>query len=1302
MKGNTTLRRAKSLLWTAFSIVVIVAAVLVGIGKLLMPYSDRYQPRLEAWLSEEFGRPVVLDSFDGEWLTFGPRLTLRGMRLLSPGEDATALEGSAEVDVVIDSAALDIRPLNLLLPGQPLYNFRVIGADFRVQRTEEGELRVSGFGVRPSGREHEGSALRDLVRVGEVVLEDSNLQYSDDRYGVQLNLRGIRGTLRMTGDELASEIRASLYDDRSDLVIGELEGTAILSLGPEQEVVSARWQATTRELMLAALQGRLPPNPFLPLTGSFNAELWGSWSPADGHRVKGATDLREARLVNDYQDLWLDHVNTRFDWQFKSRRNWSLHFADFLFDDGEQAWTAPRLSLARHTADGLGLWISADRLPLGVPLRLARDIMSMYGTPWPAFLPRAVNGEVSEFDLLLDAGWRVDLVRGELHGASVSDWARWPNLEGLSGRIDLHRGTGRIDLHGNEVLVDWPGMFRETLAVTLGSCTVDLDWGDRWQAAIRNCSVANPDLAAHAEILLAGNTGRPAIDANVVLTRARVGHLDPYWPESAMGDNVKAWLRRGLVSGKLESARVSLHGDLDDWPFRGGTGRFEAVAHISDGELDFADGWPHLKKFNAVARFVGASMDIRGQADDLAGVPVAAAGAAIADFATPLLVVDYAGAASLPAMLGFLRRTPLRASMGSDLSEFQWSGDVRTDGQVRVPLGATPGELTVAGRAQLTGGGFADPAAEVVLETVSGQVEYDENGFRGSGLQAEFRGHPARLDLAADAGAAEKFRADLIGEFGIQQVIPAFLLEDFSALAAASGECEWDISVSVRDSADGSGRRAYLGIESGLEGVSLDFPAPLAKPAEERWPMRLDFPLVGADPDAAESGRERVLDLRVADRLVLRLDLPANSGSVRRAVIGLGERMPQLPGAGQIRIEGSTGLLDLDHWVDVVVDEAARGQSMGELTLEPGLLHAQELHFLDRRFADVDLAFSAEGQDIRAEFDGADIQGKLRYTTGSVGMHSMSAEFERLALGEPLSSGVELDTDPAQLPALHLYAHSLKYAGVELGETRIEAFPIANGFRFEKIDASSDQVRLKASGEWLRDAGGQRSDFDINIASESLGDLLHSMDFASPVEGGQTLVTLNAWWPGPPAAFALSRLNGQVEFSVVDGNISSASPGSGRLLGLLSIQALPKRLALDFRDVFDTGFSFDEATGTFNMENGMASTDDVQLRSSAANISVSGRTDLVAREYDQLLTIKPGVGNTLPIIGALAAGPIGAGAGLALQGLLHNELAEATQVQYAVTGHWEDPKFEAVDVVRQRSMDAPPVEAEQKRGNEGP
>jgi len=123
---------------------------------------------------------------------------------------------------------------------------------------------------------------------------------------------------------------------------------------------------------------------------------------------------------------------------------------------------------------------------------------------------------------------------------------------------------------------------------------------------------------------------------------------------------------------------------------------------------------------------------------------------------------------------------------------------------------------------------------------------------------------------------------------------------------------------------------------------------------------------------------------------------------------------------------------------------------------------------------------------------------------------------------------------------------------------------------------------------------------------------------------------------------------------------------------------LPKRLSLDFRDVFDAGFSFDEASGSFTMENGHARTDDVILSSSAARISLAGSTDLVGQQYDQLLTVKPGLGNTLPVIGAIAGGPVGAAAGLALQGLLHEQLGDALQVQYTITGSWDDPVFEPV------------------------
>jgi uncharacterized protein (TIGR02099 family) len=1273
---GTLLRRAKSLLWTAFSILVILAAVLMGIGNLLTPYSDRYQPQLEAWLSKEFGQPVVLDSFEGEWTAFGPRLSLRGMKLLPGTADATGKPPPLEAEVAIESAALEIRPLNLLLPGFPLYHFRVVGADFELLRSAEGELRLSGFGVSQRAGQREGSALRELARVGEVVLEDSSLAYRDELYGIRLDLRGIRGRLNLEGNDLASEIRASLFDERSGLVIGEVEATILLSLGPNQRVTGARWQGTARELMLAALQGQLPPNPFLPLTGWFNAEVWGDWTAAEGHTIRGVTDLTDARLVNEYQDLWLDRVNTRFRWHFQDGRHWELHLADFLYDDGQQTWTAPRVSLARNTASGLGLWISADWLPLGVPLRLTRNVMSLYGTAWPAFLPRAAAGSVSGFDLVLDDGWHIELARGEVQQGGVMDWGRWPNLQGLNGHVELGRNTGRLWLSGDRVDIDWPRMFRAPVWVTVADCLVDFEWGQRWQVGVSHCALQNEDLAVHGETVISGNTGRPSIDLNVEVTGGNAGRLDPYWPEEVLSDGVKSWLRGGLVAGDLQSGRVSIHGDMDDWPFRQGEGRFEAIAQVEGAEIDYLEGWPVAREVGVTARFVNVSMDLQGRVGAIGGAAVKDARAVIADFARPVLLIDYAADSEIPTLLGFLQQTPLQEHIGANLSRFEFAGPAATRGTITVPFGGRAGGVAVEGTVRLADGRFSDPELGITLSGIEGQLSYNERGFKGEALAAEYRDRPARLDLLADADSGQAFRADLEGVFSIEDLIPPFLLDDIGRFAPSVGECAWQVAVSVprREADEDRDGQAILELRSGLEGVSLDLPAPLAKKVGERWPLRLALPL---------GSGERVLRLELDQRLAMYFDLPEGAAAPARAVARLGGGEARLPAPGLVRIEGRTASLDLDGWLDLVLDEIARGGGMAGLALEPSEVSAQQLTFLDRLYSDVGIAFSVEASHVEAEFSSENLDGSVRYTSSAAGAGSLSAEFDRLVLEEPVSTGVEMDTNPAELPALHFYARSFRYGSIELGETRIEAFPIAGGFHFDKIDASSERLKLQARGDWLLDQQGHRSDFDIHIASESLGDFLQSMDIASPIQGGQTLVSFNAWWPGTPASFALSRLNGQVEFSVVGGNITSASAGTGRLLGLLSVQALPKRLALDFRDVFDSGFSFDEAGGTFEMKNGTATTNNVLLRSSSANISVSGSTNLVAREYDQLLTIRPGVGNTLPIIGALAAGPGGAAAGLALQGLLQEPLAEATQVRYSVTGSWENPVFETVEVARQ-------------------
>jgi uncharacterized protein YhdP len=426
------------------------------------------------------------------------------------------------------------------------------------------------------------------------------------------------------------------------------------------------------------------------------------------------------------------------------------------------------------------------------------------------------------------------------------------------------------------------------------------------------------------------------------------------------------------------------------------------------------------------------------------------------------------------------------------------------------------------------------------------------------------------------------------------------------------------------------------------------------------------------------AGDQRLLNVSLSDRLSVKAMLGEGWTAPQSAAIRIGAGEAQLPSEGLLSVGGSTDVADLDGWTGIVIDQARQGKGLGGLALESAALSAGEIRFLDRRFEAVDLEFSTSNGVLNTRFDSEAINGQLTFRGADGGSQSLSAEFERLVLDEPLTSGVEMDVDPSRLPALHLYAESIRYSGVELGKTRIEAYPNSSGFHFEKVEAESPNISVRASGDWVLRNGAHRSSFDIHMASESLGDFLRQLDIASPMEGGQTLVDFGVWWDGSPGQFKLARLNGDVDFSVNSGVILNASSGSGRLLGLLSVQSLPRRLALDFRDVFDSGFVFDEANGSFTMLNGSARTDDVTLTSSAANISFSGTTDLVAREYDQLITVRPGLGNTLPVIGAIAGGPGGAAAGLALQGLLHNELGEATQVQYTLTGAWDEPQIEPV------------------------
>ncbi len=1254
-------RRLRTLLWTALTLLTVLAAVVVGIGKLLMPYSVHYQPELEAWLSKAFNQPVRVESFSGEWKAFGPRISLRGLTLMPEG---------LQSDIAISRAALDIKPLNALIPGRPLYSFRIIGADLSLVRQSDGRYVLSGLGVSDSGSGNEKSpGLRDVALNGEVRLQDISLSFDDPERGIHLVLANVNGRLAADGRNISAEIHASVTDRGRQRVVGDLETTVKLRLDSEQHLAKAQWHVQTGELLLAELARQLPRHPLVPVSGRLNAEVWGEWQAGSPQEMQGVLDLRDATLSSQTGPMTIDHLNSRFNFQFTARKNWRFDLSDLEVTYEGEEWQSARFSVARNLSQDLGLWVSADFLELEFPLQLTQRIIASYNTPWPGAIPKRAQGNVTDFDLVLDSKWRVKMAKGQLENGRFWGWEKGPDIEGIDATVDLDNGEGNVSFSGQSVKLDWLTTFRRPVIAALTDCRLEIRWEDKthWGVDLNYCRFENQDISAFGRVRMAWNEGKPDVDINVAMEHGDISRFGDYWPENVMSKKTLHWLRTSLLSGEVVQGRYSMVGDLDDFPFKNHVGRMQAIAPVRDIDIKYADKWPNAKQVDGTAVFENSGMMVEGVIGNTAGARVDRVTASIEDFKNPVLDVSYRSSADLPGLIRFIRRTPLLDGLQLNPDQFVFEGKSEIDGHLHAALGGSAEPLQVAGSLLLKGNQFTDLVSGVEIDAIKGKLDYDRDGLKATALPAQYKGFPVNLDIASKWAADEVFRAHVSGDLPVESVIPEALFDREPLFHHATGTSHWDISLSVASVEGNKDREVWLEVYSGLDGVGIDLPAPLAKPENVSWPLLVRYPIRAA---------RHILTADLPGRAQLSMELSKDDSLPLRAAVELGGKVGELPGKGLFSIGGSSAEFDLDGWIDLAVERFSNPDNGGGLSLQTAAVDAGQISVFDRKFDNVGLQMTYEDGIITGIFDGQDINGTVRYYKNEEGTHSMTGEFERLIMPDPLAEGMKMDTEPTDLPEMHFYCKEFSYLGLELGETRIEGYPVSNGFHIESVEAQSPSFEFNARGDWTKDDQGERSDFNIRISSESLGAVLEAMDISSAMRGGQTLIHFDAWWEGPPAAFALERLNGDMDVSVIQGNILTADSGAGRMLGLLSLTELPRRLAMDFRDVFDSGFSFDEAKGTMKFENGISSTDDLTLSSTVAQITITGSTDLVAKTFDYDFTVRPGVSKTLPMIGAIAGGPIGAAAGLALQAILRDALGEAAEARYTIRGPWEDPVIE--------------------------
>ena len=132
-------------------------------------------------------------------------------------------------------------------------------------------------------------------------------------------------------------------------------------------------------------------------------------------------------------------------------------------------------------------------------------------------------------------------------------------------------------------------------------------------------------------------------------------------------------------------------------------------------------------------------------------------------------------------------------------------------------------------------------------------------------------------------------------------------------------------------------------------------------------------------------------------------------------------------------------------------------------------------------------------------------------------------------------------------------------------------------------------------------------------------------------------------------------------------------PGVGRLLGLLSLQSLPRRLSLDFKDLFSNGFAFDKISATVKIERGIMRSDNFKMAGPAADVSIKGETNLQKETQHLFVNVSPRISDSISLA-ALAGGPLAGAVAFLAQKVLKDPFNKIVSTDYEIIGTWDNPK----------------------------
>lgn len=1356
---RTLLKKTLSLLLTVGLVLLLVVAVYVSLGRQLLPYVVNYRADIESQLSAGIGQQVQIGSLQGGWSRFNPIISLQQVLIFPVGSSE-----SAQV-VLLDNLSLELDTWSSLISRRwVLANIEVVNPEFTLAEQDDGSWQVRGFETSADTAMNPEQIFDLVSRVNNLVLSNMTvtllrndgratrlersrlrLQNSDQQHFLHLDAwqPDVVGPLsvaaEVSGDSFA-ELSGLLYllvpgNDYSELIAGRYgDALDLHAFDGSGEV----W-IEIEQGQVQAVQGSAAVNSI-----AINTIVQGQPASAEAVEVENLVTRFFARKTGEQS---VNGSDTAPSWEFLLQ--------DLGFQWNDLLWRESDVHINYQSQQALQM--RADVFNIGIATGLVAQLDLLDAEADAQLAEHNPRGEMQNLDMWLSlqdsaalqsAPSEQDAFRlvANLNDVAVSARGPTPALWGVDGFAELSFNAaaqtlqGTVEVESSRFMIQLPTLFNDAWAYdhVNGRVRFSLDLSQGQHLRLVSSVIVAESEAVDGRAMFSTEFRKTTDEDRTSTLELMVGALEAdvsrkslYLPTAPrVSDNLRNvmnWVNDAVLNGRAVESGVIFRGSV----LAGSAPEDKTLQmyyNVQNGTLRFDPQWPVLENLHGNVIIKDRDVDIRVESGQSLGIGFDATNALIRpnpDGRGSWLSVTGRGNGEAQQGLRYLQETPVTRGFGNYMADWVADGRVALNLDLRIPLGIADTQPQVDVGLALQENALHIPEFELRFAGVTGQLNYSTlSGLSSEQMTATLFDKPVAVNVRSeiDAQRTTNTVVELQGAVATQALHDWPRQSEFvrSVLSRAEGEMDYLARLElVQPSAESSGTapaQRSLSIESDLQGVVLNFPAPLHKEASAQLPLDLTMEFLEGQQE---------LRVRLGD--VGTVDVRLEDGTVRNGLVFLGRRDEGVTvrrlnaNAPGLDVLGSLPWFNYDEWVSALREDSAAG------TTAVGASGAANFSAMRDAINAVDVtigqayAFGQSFDDLNVQIANEDRDWRLTLASEKVGGEVLVP----FAAGEPLDvrlthlhfpappepdvvdqvvvEPVEpeeeridplLDFDPRNLPHMRFSAEQILRGEADYGRWQFLLEPIPSGAQFSDLIVEARGLRAGREGEearfvWNYDGKTHHSYLNAVLDASNLATVLSGFGYAPSLESTTAVFNATLDWPGSPAFFSSTGLSGALDMNITEGRFQQGATGAGsgalKLISIINFDALVRRLRFS-DDLVRSGLSFEQIRGAMTLNNGIVTiVDRLQIIGPASLFQITGQLDLPQQTIDGSMYITLPISDNIPWLSGIAVlnnlinWQVAVGVFLFDQ-IFGDQVDSLTSAQYTLQGPWEglEPRLNQV------------------------